>query len=143
MTSEVSQKNHTLKSHVWRDFVALFNDVYHVNLNLKITNLMKKFNIEKRPTTREYLDYAKLHKKAYIIFEMLRHDKSVKTNPEKLALTKVMCQIYYEHLTKEEQYEVDKLVKMLYKQGCIKALPDDHFVKKYTQDDKVIVVNFG
>ena len=144
VTSEVSQKNHTLKSHVWRDFIATFNDVYHVNLNLKITNLMKKYGIKQRPTTREYLDYAKLHKKAYIVFEMLRHDKNLKTNPEKLALTKAMCQVYYEHLTEEEQSEVDKLVEMLYRTGCIKALPDDHFVTQMiSKDGKVTYVKFG
>lgn len=113
VSSEVSQKNHTLKSHVWKDFVAMFNDAYHVNLNLKITNLMKKYGIEKRPTTREYLDFAKLHKKAYIIFEMMQHDKNVITNPEKFALIKAMCQVYYEHLTEEEQHDVDTLIEIL------------------------------
>ncbi len=135
--------NRTLTSCVWRDFVNLFNDVYHVNLNLKVTNLMRKYDIKKRPTMREYLDYAKLHKKAYIIFEMLKHDKSVKINPEKLSITKAMCDVYYAHLNKSEREQVDHLMEIMLKENAITPMADDRVVKDYKEVGDLIYAAFA
>ena len=144
--SELSRFTHSLKSHVWNDFIRLYNAVYSVNLSLKITHFMKKNKLVNRPSTREYLDYSHLHRQAYIIFEMLRHGNGVKANTERLALMKTMCEIYYSYLTQEEKDTVDKTVKDLFENGYIKALPDDHFVKQYdgvSGDKKIVYVKFG
>jgi len=145
--SELSRFNHSLKSYIWKDFIRLYNEVYSVNLNLKITKFMKANKLVNRPSTREYLDYKHLHRQAYIIFEMLRHGKDIKSNPEKLALTKTMCDIYYSYLSVEEKDVVDKTVKDMFENGYIKALPDDHFIKEYDSniktDGNVIYAKFG
>lgn len=124
-TSEIARSKHLLKSTVWNEFVRLFNDVYNVNLNLKITNFMKKNNIKKRPTVREYLDYKKLHMKAYVVFEMVRYGESLRDDPKLIAIAKVIAYGYYNHLNYEEKITVNTIIKEMHRNGAIGNLDDD------------------
>lgn len=124
-TSEVAKSKHRLKSCIWNTFTNRFNNVYSTNLSLKITNLVKKYGLVKRPTIREYLDYKGLHMKAYIIFEMLHYGDAFEGNPEKIALLQGLRDIYYNNLSSEEKSAADIIVYSMHETGCIPDLDDN------------------
>ena len=142
--SSLARYKHMLKPNAWGEFTRLFNDIYGVNLNLKITNFMRKHELTKRPSRREYLDAVNLQTKAHIIFELMARDDMMMSDPENYALTKGLSEFYYNRMSEFEKLQAQALFENLCKSGAVKPLPDDKFVKNYEVDDsgKVIKVEF-
>lgn len=142
--SALARYKHMLKPDVWGEFTRLFNDIYGVNLNLKITNFMRKHELTKRPSRREYLDAVNLQTKAHIIFELMARDDMMISDPENYALTKGLSEFYYNRMSELEKLQAQALFENLCKSGALKPLPDDKFVKNYEVDEsgKVIKVEF-
>lgn len=139
--SNMAVTQRKLKSRVWHDFIHMFNDVYGVNLNLKITNFATKYQLDKRPTVREYLDMAGLQKRAFIVFEMLRHASDAKIEPDRLALIITAARIFYDKLTEVEQLQVNAILKGAFIDGTI-DYNDKESLKEFirmTIDDNTII----
>jgi hypothetical protein len=117
--SNMAVAHRKLKSRIWHDFIHMFNDVYGVNLNLKITKFVDRYHLDKRPTIREYLDMAGLQRKAFLVFEMMRHSFDASIEPDRLALIMAAANMFYNKMTDMERFQVDTVLKRAYADGVV------------------------